>query len=77
MFNLVIDITIHTGNFNQNYHVKHGESFLRKSYAVQMRRPVTNEAYAVHVKICSTNERNQEYFDNYLKNDSLVLDGLI
>ena len=77
MLYFVIDITIHTRNFNQNYHAKHGERFLKKSYAVQRRKPVTNEAYAVQVRICSTNECHQEYFDNYLKNDSLVLHGLI
>ena len=76
-YTLFCDITIHTGNVNQNYHAKHGESFLKKTYAVQMRKPVTNEAYAVQVKICISNECHQKHFDNHLKNDLFVLHGLI
>ena len=60
MLYFVIDIITHTGNFYQNYHLKHGECFLEKRYAGS-----TNEAYAVHMKVYSANDCYQEYFDNY------------
>ena len=77
MFYFVVDtyIIINTGKFYQNYHQKHGERFLGK--VMQHGCGGTNETYTVQVRICSTNECHQKYFDNHLKNDSFVLHGLI